>query len=161
MGLLDRADLRPDRLPGRRVRQDSPAVGQCVHDDQPAPSLIGNPGNGRKAIAARIRDLDPQPGALKEDQTQPEAPAWQTSMPDGVRGQLGDDYRGGFRALTVGRPSPLRDLLDGKQSREPRAAPRGAEQLGELRCRCGRLGRHVSLYGFALHIIQRGGAPTR
>lgn len=57
-------------------------------------------------------------------------------MGDGIRGQFGNDQRGGLPPLAVPGPAPVGELLFGEQAGEAGAPGGGAELLAEVSPEC-------------------------
>lgn len=112
----------------------APVRREGIDDEQPPASINGFPGRGGEALAARVRDLDPQPSAREEGEPEPEAPPVQPPVRDRVRRQFGDDERGRVDALAVTQPSPCHQLLHGEQASQAGTSAGGTVQLCELLC---------------------------
>lgn len=112
----------------------APVRREGIDDEQPPASFNGFPGRGGEALAARVRDLDPQPSAREEGEPEPEAPPAQPPVRDRVRRQFGDDERGRVDALAVTQPSPCHQLLHGEQASQAGTSAGGTVQLCELLC---------------------------
>lgn len=106
--------LGPDGLARRRAGDDSPAVGEGVHEQQAASGLGVGRGllRAREQVTARVGDLDAERVADDVHQ-QPEVPAGDVAMGGCVGRELPDDELRGVR----GQP-PQAQLLGGQQPGE-------------------------------------------
>lgn len=110
--------LGPDGLERGRAGDDSPAVGEGLHKQQAAAGLgvVGGALRARQPVTARVGDLDAE-GVTDDVEQQPEVPAGDAAMGDGVGRQLPDDELRRMR-----RQPPRAQLLGGEQPGETGAA---------------------------------------
>ncbi|WP_405688817.1 multiprotein-bridging factor 1 family protein [Streptomyces sp. NBC_00057] len=80
----------------------APVRRKGIDDDQPPASFNGFPARSGEAFAARVRDLDPQPSAREEGESETEPPPVQPPVHDRVSRRFGDDERAGLTQREVG-----------------------------------------------------------
>lgn len=96
----------------------------------------------RKPLAPAVSDFDTQDGRPRprprQDESQQEVPAGYTTVLDGIRGEFGNEQRGGVRGLVVVVPAPVGELLHGEPTGQARpapgviVAPQASGELGRL-----------------------------
>lgn len=110
----------------------------------------------RKPLAPAVGDFDTQDGRPsprpRQDESQQEVPAGYATVLDGIRGEFGNEQRGGVRGLVVVVPAPVGELLHGEPTGQARPAPGGAEALTEA---VGALDELLRV-NFLRHVTERG-----
>lgn len=109
-----------------------------------------------KPLIPAVRNLDTQGGRLSlrpcKDEGQQKVPTGHTTVLNGIRGEFGNEQRGGVRGLVRVIPAPVGELLHSEKPGEARTAPGGAEALTEA---VGALYELVRV-NFLRHVTERG-----
>ena len=143
-------EFGPYGLPGYGTELDAPPVRQRLDEEQPTSGVALGAGRleAWEALAPGVRHLDTEDIRLRQE-PEPEAPAGDPAVRRRVRGEFGDDLRGGLphavRHLVIPHP------LDGEQACQSCPAWRGRQEDGEVA-----FGRKDLSGVLLIHVTERG-----